>query len=143
MKKYIILIFIGLCMSVCLEAAPRHIFNHHTEKYYQNIIAKQIGGQTEVILPDQTRIDIVTPTEAIEVDFAHKWYEAIGQSSWYSLKTGKQPVIWLIKENASDDIAIQRCQELCNNGVGILQKDKWVKIKVNIFDGTKQFKEIK
>ena len=36
------------------------------------------GGQAEEVLADQTRTDCVTEANAIEFDFAHKWYEAVG-----------------------------------------------------------------
>ena len=36
-------------------------------------------------MPDGTRCDILTDTHAIEVDFADKWAEAIGQSLNYAM----------------------------------------------------------
>ena len=39
---------------------------------------------------DGTRCDILTDTHAIEVDFADKWAEAIGQSLKYATQTGKK-----------------------------------------------------
>ena len=43
----------------------------------------------EVVMKDCTRCDILTATHAIEVDFARKWAEAIGQSLNYAMHTGK------------------------------------------------------
>ena len=40
----------------------------------------------EVVMKDGTRCDILTSTHAIEVDFAKKWAEAIGQSLNYASK---------------------------------------------------------
>ena len=45
----------------------------------------------EVVMKDGTRCDILTATHAIEVDFAKKWAEAIGQSLNYAMQTGKRP----------------------------------------------------
>ena len=73
-----------------------------SERYYQTQYADKIGGRTEVVMKDGTRCDIVTSTHAIEVDFAKKWAEAIGQSLNYSLNTGKRAGIALILETQSD-----------------------------------------
>ena len=47
-------------------------------------------------MPDGTRCDILTDTHAIEVDFADKWAEAIGQSLNYAMQTGKKAGIVLV-----------------------------------------------
>jgi hypothetical protein len=46
-------------------------------------------------MPDGTRCDIVTETHAIEVDFADKWAEAIGQCLNYSFQLNKKAGILL------------------------------------------------
>jgi hypothetical protein len=61
-------------------------------------------GKVEVVLPDGTRCDCVTDTHAIEFDFGDNWAEAIGQSSYYALQTGKRPGIVLILENVKERI---------------------------------------
>jgi len=62
------------------------LFGKQSERYYQEKFAKEIGGQVEVVMKDGTRYDILTSTHAIEVDFAKKWAEAIGQSLNYASK---------------------------------------------------------
>jgi len=74
-----------------------------SERHYQTQYAIKIGGKTEVVMKDGSRCDIVTRTHAIEVDFAKKWAEAIGQNLNYSLNTGKRAGIALILETQSDD----------------------------------------
>lgn len=59
-------------------------------------------GQTEVKLSDGTRADCVTTNYVVEVDFAQKWAEGIGQALHYARLTGKQPAILLIIEKESD-----------------------------------------
>lgn len=59
-------------------------------------------GEIEYVLSDKTRVDCLTHVHAIEVDFAHKWYEAVGQSLFYSLHTGKRAGILLILEKPDD-----------------------------------------
>lgn len=77
------------------------------EVVYQNEFSKKltrdsISNETEVTMNDRTRCDIVTDTFAIEVDFANKWAESIGQSLHYSLLLGKKPCILLIMESVKD-----------------------------------------
>jgi hypothetical protein len=44
----------------------------------------------------------LTSTHSIEFDFGKKWADAIGQSLYYSLQTGKKAGIVLILENPKD-----------------------------------------
>ena len=53
----------------------------HLESWYQAKVATALEGKTEVSV-ENSRVDIVTKTHAIEVDFANKWQEAIGQALW-------------------------------------------------------------
>ncbi len=59
-------------------------------------------GQVEVVLPDGTRCDCLTDTHAIEFDFGSKWGEAIGQSAYYALQTGKKAGVVLVLESVKD-----------------------------------------
>ena len=74
----------------------------HPEKWYQDKWCAEQSGKAEVVLPDQTRCDCITETNAVEVDFARKFYEAIGQSLYYSMLTGKRAGILLIIEDPGD-----------------------------------------
>ncbi len=51
---------------------------------YQHAWIVARGGREEVRMSDNTRADIITDTHAIEVDFAEKWAESIGQSLHYA-----------------------------------------------------------
>jgi hypothetical protein len=61
-----------------------------------------MGGEMEVSVPGG-RVDILTDTFAVEIEFAHKWKNAIGQSLWYGLQTNMTPGIVLIKREPSDN----------------------------------------
>jgi len=74
----------------------------HPEKWYQEQWCAKHEGQEEVMMPDGTRCDCLTDTHAIEFDFGEKWAEAIGQSSYYALQTGKRPGIVLILETVKE-----------------------------------------
>ena len=66
------------------------------EAWYQQIWCEGQRGRAEVELPSGHRVDCLTQTHAIEMDFARKWPEAIGQSLHYAMLTGKRPGIVLI-----------------------------------------------
>ena len=55
-----------------------------------------------MVLPDGTRCDCLTATHAIEFDFGNNWAEVIGQSSYYSIQTGKKAGIVLILESMKE-----------------------------------------
>gem|GEM_PF-594043 len=91
------------------------LFGKQSERYYQEKFAREIGGQVEVVMKDGTRCDILTATHAIEVDFAKKWAEAIGQSLNYGMQTGKKAGILLILEKPSDQKHLNRTRDIISN----------------------------
>jgi hypothetical protein len=88
------------------------LFGKQSERYYQEKFAREIGGQVEVVMKDGTRCDILTATHAIEVDFARKWAEAIGQSLNYSMLTDRKAGVVLILENESDEKHLKRLETI-------------------------------
>ena len=72
------------------------------EHVYQQRWCDEWNGVMESMMPDHTRCDCETDTHAIEFDHAAKWTEAVGQSLYYSLQTGKRAGIVLIVENDDD-----------------------------------------
>jgi len=101
----IFVIFVLLTFS--LEA--KHL---HKEKYYQQQFCKEMRGIQEYRLKDNSRVDCLTSEYAIEVDFAKKWTEAIGQSLYYSLMTGKKAGIYLIIESPKEYIYLNRLKKV-------------------------------
>ncbi len=90
-----ILIF-ALIFYLSLPAAAKHI---HPEKYYQTKWCKAHKGKMEYRLKDGTRVDCLTDKYAVEIDFATKYHECLGQAQHYSARTGKQGACVLIIEN--------------------------------------------
>lgn len=72
------------------------------ESWYQEVWCDGVGGKAEVKLPEGPRVDCVTKNHAIEMDFAHKWTEAIGQSLYYATLTGLDAGIVLILRSPGD-----------------------------------------
>jgi len=94
--------FLLSLVALIIFSGGLHAERLNSEAHYQDIAAKKYHGETEVTMPDGTRCDIVTETHAIEVDFADKWGEAIGQSLNYGFQTNKRAGIVLILEKPSD-----------------------------------------
>lgn len=86
----------------CIAFSYGHVFSQkYYEKDYADAIAQIVGGDREVSVYGG-RVDIVTETHAYEVEWAHKWKNAIGQSLWYAQQTLKQPAIVLILKEKKD-----------------------------------------
>jgi len=103
MKRHI-LIIIFLLLGVCSQAQ----LTKQKEVYYQILFAKEINGKREVVLPDLARVDIVTDTFAIEVEFADNFYEGIGQSELYSIELNKKAGILLVVNGNTEDRFIKK-----------------------------------
>jgi len=100
LKKIIYIILPLYCVLFSSSVFAKHLYR---EKIYQNFWAIHNGAiSTEYVLPDKTRVDIITNEYAIEVDFAQKWAESVGQSLYYSTMTGLKPGIVLIVEDVKD-----------------------------------------
>lgn len=78
------------------------------EKYYQEAFADLMDGKTRVLLNDRTRVDVLTDTHAIEVDFADEWAESIGQALHYEGMTGKQAGVLLVMKGYQGDESLDK-----------------------------------
>lgn len=101
-------LFIILFMVFSFIQAEAGLF---PERAYQTAWCTQQGGVMEVVMFDKTRLDCLLTEYAVEVDFAHKWAEAIGQAMHYSRLTGKPPGILLIIESQDDEKHLMRIRE--------------------------------
>ena len=106
--KYIIgLIFLVVVVGVVLTNLKKEdaIFtsSYGTERWWQDIIHEELSQrdgwesiEKEHRLDDGTRVDLLLPRQACEIDWADKWAEGIGQSIYYGLKTRKAPLVILL-----------------------------------------------
>ena len=88
------------------------VFAAPSESWYQDVWCLGKGGEVEHRLDDGRRIDCLTQTHAIEVEFARKWPEAVGQSLDYSMLTGKQAGVVLVVRKKDELIHWQRLNNL-------------------------------
>jgi hypothetical protein len=100
------LFFISLVLLLFLPALS--YCQHAKEHFYQNYFAKYLNCKVEVTLPDKSRVDILCNNYAIEVDFAPKWAESVGQSLFYAKMCSRSAGILLIKSKRQDSIYISR-----------------------------------
>lgn len=112
-----------LCFSIPALAETQEIKTQENlpretklyEKDYQNSWCSKHNGKTEVRLFDQTRIDCLTDSHAIEFDFASKWGESIGQSLYYATVVRKKPgIVLILNKGNNDNKYLQRVKTVAN-----------------------------
>lgn len=86
-------------LAMLLLATPAFA---QTESEYRDLLCGGKGWEMEAQMSNGTRADCMTDRLAIEVDFAHKWAEAIGQSLNYAAVTGTQPAVILICKRGTE-----------------------------------------
>ena len=67
------------------------------ESLWRDALATAWTGKTEVVI-EYGRIDVLTETSAVELDWPRKWHEGFGQALHYADVTGKQGVLALISD---------------------------------------------
>lgn len=94
------------CASAALAG---HI---HKESWYADELAREVAGRTEARMPNGTRCDVLTAGRAVEVEFAAKWCESIGQALNYAAQTGKGAGIALIIETPAEERFLARLRSV-------------------------------
>lgn len=84
------------------------------EKDYQRYWCKKHNGELEYLLSDGTRVDCLTTEYAVEVEYAKKWAEAVGQALFYAKITGRKPGIVLIMADKGDERFAKRLREVAS-----------------------------
>ncbi len=87
------------------------------EKDWTDALAKEMNGRSEVQV-DRGRVDVMTDTYAIEIDFLKKWHEGLGQAIHYGDESSRIGVLALIDgNNAHQDLKhfklLKKIERLC------------------------------
>ena len=98
--------FILMLCLLALVAGCSHAPLH--EKDYQRWWCERHGGELEHRLQDKTRVDCLTKEYAVEVEYAPKWAESIGQALYYAQSTGRKPAVLLIVRDKDDERFLKR-----------------------------------
>lgn len=106
MFSRLLLLLVTIVISGCFGSSVLH------EKDYQRHWCKKHQGELEYRLSDGTRVDCLTSEYAVEVEYAHKWAEAIGQSLFFAKMTGRKAGIVLIMTAKGDDRFARRLREV-------------------------------
>ena len=119
-----------ICIFLCIILISLPTFGKHEfkEKEYQKYWCDKRGGISEYKLNDNTRVDCLLPTMAVEFDFAPKWHECIGQALYYGKKTKRTPACVLILENEDDMRFLYRLK------FTVYKKQKIKKFKIYTID---------
>ena len=96
MKKIGSLFFVFLILNIFI--LPAYSKRLYKEAEYNKKYCSIIGGIAEYRNKDSTRVDCLTEKNAIEMDFAEKWAEGVGQTLYYGQITGKKGKLVLILE---------------------------------------------
>lgn len=121
----IIIILLSACTLLLVTYWPTKESVTRNERYYQIQLCDELDGAIEFVLPDKTRVDCLTNEYAIEVDWAKKWAEGIGQSLYYAEMTDKKPAIGLIV-GAKDKRYLRRINKVANKyGITIFTIKKY------------------
>jgi len=79
-------------------------------------LAPKYKAKVEVRLEDDSRVDLLNDTYAIEVDWADKWAESIGQSVHYGLLTDRKPaVLLLVRDPSHEWKSLVRAARVCGH----------------------------
>lgn len=110
------------CVMVLIGPVVVHAFIDERDAIPK--LSNSMRGRSEKILWDRTRVDIITPSHAWEVDKPERWAEAIGQSLYYASVTGKKPgVIMLVEDIDRERRYIYRLQIVAaQHGIDVLVK---------------------
>lgn len=109
MKQRVKILFLIILLT-STNCYAKHIFR---EEVYQAYWCGKHNGILEYVLNDNTRVDCLTKKYAIEVDFAPKWAECIGQSLYYGMSTKRKATCLLILENPEKDLKyVKRLQKV-------------------------------
>ncbi|WP_444939090.1 hypothetical protein [Microbulbifer sp. JMSA002] len=100
MKKCITIAF--FISSTASSASTSTFSEKELQHYVCHEYLKLPESAIEVRLGDGTRADCVGDDYVVEVEFARKWKDSIGQVMHYSNQTRKKPVVYLLMTSPKD-----------------------------------------
>ena len=83
-----------------------------SEADYVAMVCAELGGVQEYRTSVGVRVDCLTETQAIEFDWANKWYEGVTQALYYAMLTDRQAVVALILRGKNPQRYVERARAL-------------------------------
>jgi len=110
-------VILGMSSNMLVPIISLPLSRNAPEKDWTDALAREINGQSEVRV-DRGRVDVMTDTYAIEIDFIKKWHEGLGQAIHYGDESNRIGVLALIAEdkvhNDLDQIKLlKKIERLC------------------------------
>ncbi len=105
MKKYAamaVFAALGVLHAGAWESYQFDLPSQAREAAWRDALSAELNGRHEVRI-EGGRVDVMTDTEVIELDWPHKWHEGLGQALHYAGATGKKPVLALISYSQGPD----------------------------------------
>jgi hypothetical protein len=97
-----------------VTAAEKMLEKDWVHKVWQAWTDKGHKVRQEHVLLDGSRADLMTDEYAIEVDWASKRHQAVGQALHYSIQSCRKPgIILIVKDPAKDMKYVKSCQAVC------------------------------
>lgn len=97
---------IAMGLLLIFLATPAQAKRLYSEATYQRAWCEKHKGTMEYVIKTKNqgsgRVDCLTDTLAVEVDFANKWHQCLGQALDYAAHTRKTPACVLIVEKEKD-----------------------------------------
>ncbi len=118
-----IVAFSALVLSAFVHVDSSDKTGWHEADWVDYIAREEFGigeldGAVEVSLFNGKRADVIWETYAIEVDWASKAPEGIGQCLYYAAVTHKDPaLILLVKDRAKDVKYVEQALVVCRSNV--------------------------
>ena len=110
MVKSCVIFFVLLSLQVGNLAQAAH---PDLEKSYQKSWCSSHDGTPEVITPSGARVDCMTPEYVVEVEFAGKYCESVGQSILYSRELHRKPgIVLIIEDPFKEQIFLDRLNKI-------------------------------
>ena len=111
------ILLLGIALSACviqpaIDETSGRIEAAKTEADYVALVCPRLGGVPEYRTSAGTRVDCLTSAQAIEFDWADKWYEGITQALYYAMLTQRQAAVALIEKGPNPQRYIARARAL-------------------------------
>lgn len=116
--KYVLIVALMICSP--------GLYAKKLESDYRDVFCRQVNGKTEYRLEDNARVDCLSDRYAIEIEYAKKWAEGIGQSLYYAQMTHKTPAIGLIIADGKEEVYLKRLTHVADKHgikIFIIKKD--------------------
>ena len=91
-------VILGMSSNMLVPVISLPLSINAPEKDWTDALAREINGQSEVRV-DRGRVDVMTDSYAIEIDFIKKWHEGLGQAIHYGDESNRIGVLALIADN--------------------------------------------